>query len=288
MTPPLFVPFGGWQAQRPPGRARAVVLPIAYESGPSWGAGALHGAAHILDASTQLEDMDEDSLIRWDTLGVHTADILSPGPEPETAIPVIRRAARAILKTGKPFLALGGDHAITIGLVQAAAERHPGLAVVQIDAHLDLRDTWNGSPYNHGCVMRRIAGDMGLPCLQIAPRAVSSEELPVIERLGLNPLWAKDIPPGTDWIHAAVERLPETVYLSLDADGLDPSIMPATGTPEPGGLTYRQAADIIEILCKKRNLVAADITELAPMENLHHPQYTLAKLARKILVQGLL
>ncbi|MBU2488130.1 MAG: agmatinase [Proteobacteria bacterium] len=285
---PLFVPFGGWQVQaQSPDLAAVVVLPVPYESGPSFGGGSHRGPLYILNASTQLEDTDEVSGFAWADAGVYTEDPLFVGSDPKTAIPAIAEAAGAVLDRGKPFLALGGDHAITIGLVQAAARRFPGLGVLQVDAHLDLRDRWNGSTYNHGCVMRRLAGDLGLPAVQVGIRAFASDERPVLKNLGLSPFWAHEIRPGDDsWIHEAVGRLPETVYLTLDVDGLDPSVIPGTGTPEPGGLSFRQVSELIRVLGQKRRLVAADITELAPIPGSSLSEYTAAKLARNILVHG--
>ena len=146
-----------------------------------------------------------------------------------------------MLSRKKFLLSLGGDHAVSIGPIIAASEACPGIGVLQIDAHMDLRNTWNGSRWNHACVMRRVADDMKLPFVQVGIRSFSPEEAEYVREKRLRPFYAHEIEPADDtWIGEVLCALPETVYLTIDVDGLDPSVMPGTGTPEPGGLSYRQ------------------------------------------------
>jgi len=156
---------------------------------------------------------------------------------------------------------------------------------MQVDAHLDLRDEWNGSRYNHACVMRRVIEDVGLPAVQIGIRSFSPEEADYVRSRHLTPFYAHEINPRDNtWIERAVEALPENVYLTIDLDGLDPSVIPGTGTPEPGGLSYRQLVSLIRAVGKKRKVVAADINELAKIGGTQVSESTAAKIATKIFV----
>ncbi len=284
MTPPAFIPFGGDEIAEPdPDAARIVVLPIPYENAVSYGTGAKEGPLHLLAASEQLERLDEESLVDWGDLKPHTRPPISLPEDPEAAVQAMAAAAGEILDRGQRLLAIGGDHAAAIGPIRAAAERHPDIGVLQIDAHPDLRDQWNGSRYNHGCVMRRVLDDMGLPIVQVGVRTLSPEERDLIRERNLRPFWAHDIDPlDRGWIAEVVDRLPPKVYLTFDLDGLDPSVLPGTGTPEPGGLSYRQATALIQTLGREREVFAADICELAKIRGTQVSEYTAARIAAKI------
>ena len=264
--------------------SRIVVLPICYENAPSYGTGSKDGPLHILNASTQLESIDEETLTNWGE-GIHTLTPLVPSDDPEKAVTEMKRAAAAVLEKNKFLLSLGGDHAISIGPIMAAAEIYPDLGVLQIDAHLDLRDTWNGSRYNHACVMRRVADDLKLPVVQVGIRSFSPEEADYVKRKKLKPFYAHTIDPSDDyWRRKVVHSLPEKIYITIDLDGLDPSVLPGTGTPEPGGLSYRQIIKLIKAVGKEKKIVAADINELAKIDGSQVSEYTAAKIATKIFV----
>jgi agmatinase len=156
---------------------------------------------------------------------------------------------------------------------------------LQIDAHTDLRQEWNGSSYNHACVMRRLADDVKTPFVQVGIRSFSPEEAQLIRERGYTPFYAHEIDPfDNSWIDLVVEALPEMVYITLDLDGLDPSVIPGTGTPEPGGLSYRQVVNLIKRVGSDRKVVAADINELVKIKGSQVSEYTAAKLASKIIV----
>ena len=282
---PDFVPFGGLEIQEPLfSKARVAVLPLPYENAPSYGEGSAQGPFHILDASTQLEFFDEEKLVEWAAIGIHTLPPPEISPNPQTAVSQMEAAAAPVLAAGKKLLGLGGDHAVTIGLVRGARKIFPGLGVLQIDAHLDLRDTWNGSRFNHACVMRRLHDDQ-VPFIQVGIRSFSVEEARLVQQQGWRPFYAHQITSGGDtWMEEAISRLPEHVFLTLDLDGLDPSAVPGTGTPEPGGLTYRQVVSLISRLGQSRKVVAADITELAAFEGSQVSEFTAARLAQKIIL----
>lgn len=273
------VPDVGFEA------ARIVILPLPYERSPSYGAGSQDGPYHMLRASAQLEALDEKTRTDWSALGLHTLKAPLLSHDPETAMNRIQTLAGEILETGKFLLSLGGDHAVSIGLIRASSAIHPELGVLQIDAHADLRDTWNGSRFNHGCVMRRVMECVKGAIVPVGIRSFSPEELDVIRQRGLNPVYAHEIDSlDDDWIDIAIDQLPETVYLTLDLDGLDPAVIPGTGTPEPGGLSYRQVSRLIQHLGKHRRVIAADITELAKIEGTQVSEFTSAKLATKMMV----
>ena len=281
-----YIPFGGNETQVPEiDKARIVILPIAYENAPSYGTGSGSGPYHILDASIQLESIDEETLLDWSSLKIHTLAPLGLSGDPEKAVKVMRNTAADILSNGLFLLSIGGDHAISIGPIMAAAKVYPDIGVLQVDAHLDLREEWNGSKYNHACVMRRVAEDIKIPFVQVGIRSFSKAEAEYVKRHNLKPVFAHDIDPGNHkWIERVINGLPEKVYLTIDLDGLDPSVLPGTGTPEPGGLSYRQLVDLIKTVGQKRRVVAADITELAKINGSHVSEFTAAKLATKIFV----
>ena len=283
-TPESYI-FGGLEVE-PIGfdEADIIVLPICYENAPSYGTGSREGALHILEASGQLEGIDEETLVKWAEFHIHTRPPLFPPDEPEKAVIAIRDAAHDVIESKKFLLSLGGDHAITIGPVMAACAIHPDIGILQIDAHLDFRNVWNGSKYNHACVMRRIVEDLNLPVAQVGIRSVSSEELNFVRLRNLKPVYAREIDPyDFSWIDRILDTLPEKIYLTLDVDGLDPSVIPGTGTPEPGGLTYRQVLHLIRKVGQSKKVIAADINELAKIEGSQVSEFTAAKIASKIL-----
>lgn len=284
-----FLAYGGPEVQTADiNDAHVIVLPIYYEVAPSFGAGSKEGAFHLLAASAELEDLDEETGVDWQRHGIHTLGPLEPTDQPEQAVAEIEAAARPHLASGKFLLSLGGDHAVSIGLIQAAARIHPAIGVLQVDAHLDLRDSWHGSRYNHACVMRRVADDMGLAFVQVGIRSLSSEESDYIKKRNLRPFYAHCIDPiDFSWIDDVIETLPASIYITVDLDGLDPSVIPGTGTPVPGGLSYRQLVELIRRVGRSRHVVAADINELAKIDGTGVSEFTAAKIASKILVHCL-
>ncbi len=281
----IFIPFGGADVHVEDIRAASgIVLPVSYEVAPSYGAGSADGAYHMLRASWELERIDEETLKDWSSAGIHTLEFLEPSKDPETAMKEIRDAAIPLFSSGKFVLSIGGDHAVSIGLIEAAAASFPDMGVCQVDAHLDLRDSWNGSRYNHACVMRRVADDLGLPFVQVGIRAVSREEARYLVSKGIKPFFAHLLDAGGEWIEKVLDLLPGKVYLTFDLDGLDPSILPGTGTPEPGGLTYAQAVMLVRKVGECKKVVGADITELAKIPGTQVSEFTAAKIASKMLL----
>jgi agmatinase len=285
LNDPIYTPFGGTEIQVPDfSAAKIVVLPLCYENAVSYGTGCGKGPLHLLYASSKLERMDAETLVDWGDKKIHTLPSMFPSKNPETAFHEMKAAAAEVIKQNKFLLSLGGDHAVTIGPAMAAADRYTGLGVLHIDAHLDMRDEWNGSRYNHACVMRRLVGDMNLPSVHVGIRSFSSREAEFIRDRGIHPYFSHQLDPLDDsWIARAIEDLPQHVYLTIDLDGLDPSVLPGTGTPEPGGLTFRQVVGLIKCLGQSRKVVAADITELIKIEGSLVSEVTAAVIATKIL-----
>jgi len=281
---PEFLPFGGHDFQSEPNEASIHILPVCYEHKVSYGTGTKIAPLYLLEASEQLEQMDDETMTNWGELKFHTRQPFFPSNDPDKSVDEIKEAALESIKTGKFLLSFGGDHSVSIGLIKAAAEICPGIGVIQIDAHSDLRDTWNGSKNNHACIMRRVVSDMKLKTVQIGIRSFSPEEVIFMKEQGLKPFFAHEIDGRFDWIEEAIEELPENVYITIDVDGLDPSIMPGTGTPEPGGLTFRQLSRLISELGKKRKVIAADITELSKIPGSQVSEFTAAKIATKIMI----
>jgi agmatinase len=213
---------------------------------------------------------------------------LIPTEDPEQAVWEMKNAASKVLSKGKFLMCIGGDHAISIGPAWAALECLPEVGILQIDAHLDMRDRWNGSRFNHACVMRRIFEKTTQPIVQVGIRSVCQAELEFIQIHNMTPYYAHRIDPWDDsWVKDVVQQLPSYIYLTIDLDGLDPSVIPGTGTPEPGGLTYRQLVKLIQAVGKKSKIVAADITELIKLPGSVVSEYTAAKIASQIFIHGL-
>lgn len=280
-----LTPFGGTDVDTGDlNTARIVVLPIFYEHASSYGKGSRDGSFHILVASEQLESVDEETLTDWSLLGIHTLPAFTPDDDPEPAVRQMEQAAQEVLTQGKFLLSLGGDHAVAIGPIAAASKIHPDIGILQVDAHLDLRNEWNGSRYNHACTMRRVA-DTKLPIVQVGIRSFSREEADFVRDNGLAPFYAHEIDPFDNlWVDRVVDALPGKVYITIDLDGLDPAVIPGTGTPEPGGISYRQIVDLIKAVGRKRKVIAADICELAKIEGTQVSESTAARIATKLMV----
>ena len=268
--------------------AEIVVLPICYERAVSYGRGTSQAPLHIIKASGQLEALDVETLVNWTQFKIHTCQPLAPEGSPQKAIEEIKCAAQRVLSRGKFLFCIGGDHAITIGPAWAAIENNPDIGVLQIDAHLDLRNRWNGSRYNHACVMRRLFEKTAQPIIQVGIRSICQEELEFVRRHHLRPYYAHQIHPEDDsWIDDILCRLPSAVYLTIDLDGLDPSVMPGTGTPEPGGLGYKQLVELIKAVGRHKQLLAADMTELKKIPGSLVSEYTAAKICSLIFIHAL-
>jgi agmatinase len=271
--------------------AAAVVLPIPYEATTSYVRGTARGPAAILAASSQVEWFDEIHGDEPARRGIHTLPPLDCGGAPEEVVASIEREVRSLAAGGAFVLSLGGEHTISVGAVEGIAASAGDVTVVSVDAHADLRDRYQGSPLSHACVARRIAERH--PIVLVGIRGLSAEENAFIEERGIPTVFASAIAserraapgdrPGPAWIDAVVRAVEtDAAYLSFDLDGLDPSIMPAVGTPEPGGILWYEALALIEALFERKAVVGADVVELCPIPGTVSPDFVAARLAYKI------
>ncbi|MFO7652701.1 MAG: agmatinase [Candidatus Krumholzibacteriia bacterium] len=275
--------FGDLPAPPDPVSARFAVLPIPYDGSATWKRGASRAPEAILAASRQLERYDIETRTEPCAAGIVTMAPVTEAGSPEAQVDATRAACLSLIDAGKTVVGLGGDHSVAIGLVRAHAERYPGLNVLQIDAHADTRDTYEGSPCNHACIMAR-AREVA-PVVQVGLRAIDRSEL-----RGLDPartFYAHRITPFADpaqaWVQRVVARLDGPVYVTIDVDALDPSEMPATGTPEPGGLSYRQITRLLDHVARRHQVVGFDVCELLPLPGLHAAEYLAARLVYQIM-----
>jgi agmatinase len=264
-------------------------VPFGLEASVSYGAGTAAGPAAILKASQQLELYD-DELGREAYLDYGVAALR----EPAIATPIaaaleqVQSLVEAVLAAGKFPLVLGGEHSLTAGAIRPLLARHEDLVVLQFDAHADLRDGYLGEPYSHAAAMRRVMDHAGVSLIQVGLRSVAATEAAYMDqhRDRISVYWAKD--QATWDIDGLVQQLSgRPLYVSFDIDALDAAVMPATGTPTPGGLGYWQALALLRRACAAGRVVGADLVEFAPIASLHAYDYTAAALAYKLLTYAL-
>lgn len=273
--------FGGIQTARD--RARVVILPVAYDLTSSYGTGARGGPAALLDASVHMELFDERLGFTPTDVGVHTEEILEQvSSGPVEMVQRVAEAVGAVLDEGRMPVLLGGEHSLTIGALRALADRAIPLTVLQFDAHADLREEYQGSPCSHACVMAR-AREL-FPCVQLGIRSLSDPEHARVRRENLAVFPIRRLREDREAVvREADSLLGSTVYLTIDLDVLDPSIMPSTGTPEPGGLRWDDLLWFVRSLTRGRRVVGFDLMELAPIPGLRAPDFLAAKLLNKVL-----
>jgi N1-aminopropylagmatine ureohydrolase len=264
-------------------RARVLVWPISYEGTVSYGTGTGRGAEAIIDASRNMELYDEETDAEVYKLGIHTLDETPSIDPPERMMRFIYDRARDLVASRKFIAMIGGEHSVSAPVIRAHSESYDNISVLQIDAHADLRDTYDGTPYSHASIMARVVRDMRIPSVQCGIRSISAEEARALDELPTRIFWAKDIVGKTDWWDAAVDGLTDNVYLTIDIDGLDPSLVAQTGTPEPGGLGWYETLGLIRTLARKRRVVGMDLTEYSYVEGFDASAFLCAKLIYKSL-----
>jgi len=268
--------------------AKVVVLPIPYEATVTYGKGTAKGPAAIIEASAQVEFYDREfDCEPVEKFGIHTLSEIKIPSSSEEAARRIYEAVNSHIKAGKFVVGLGGEHSVSVGLVKAQAEssKEP-ITIVQIDAHSDLRDSYEESENNHACVARRFLENKNVEqILQFGIRSISTEEIKFIRKnFKRVRTWFAEETESDDWKDEFISRiLGKKVYLTIDVDGIDPSVIPATGTPEPDGLSWNKTIEIIKILTGAANLISLDCVELAPVAGMHASEYAAAKLVYKVL-----
>ena len=268
-------------------KAAAVILPVPYDSTASYGVGTRFGPNAIIDASTQLELYDiELGMNICDKLPIHTLDELALDKgDPARMAGLVGKAVSSIVKLGKKPVIFGGEHSITAGA--AAGFSNPKeLSVLQIDAHADLRDSYEETRYSHACTMRRVR-ELADSAVQVGIRSMCDEEAEYIEKEGIGKsiFYAKDLKKnGMDGsIDSILSQLKEQVYVTVDVDGFDPSLIPGIGTPEPGGLLWDDVLSLMKAVSEKKKVVGFDVVEVLPTPPLRISEFAAAKLAYKMM-----
>ena len=259
--------------------ASIVILPMPYDQTSTWIKGADKGPEAVIQASANMElyDIETDSQVYQK--GISTDSPLQTALPPEGMSDLVNEKITQLLNDDKFPVVVGGEHSVSIGAAKAHAQKTKDLTVLQLDAHADLRDEYEGSKFNHACVMARVREFC--PAVQVGIRSMDASEK---ESIDLDKtFFAKDIVHTTDWIDKVISLLSNNVYVTIDLDVFDPSIMPSTGTPEPGGLGWYQVLALLKNLCLNKNVVGFDVVELCPNENNKAPDFLAAKLIYKFL-----
>lgn len=270
--------------------AGIAVVSAPYEHTVSYGRGTARGPRAILDASAFVEFYDDETEreLCFD-VGIATLEPITFGKKVDAkALGLIERQIDDMFEMDKFVVTLGGEHTISTATIASHYRRFPKMNVLQFDAHSDMRQTYEGSPYSHACVMARVSDFFPTKRItQVGIRAQCIEEAQFIRDKSVNTFYANAIRRniyGDKWTEAIVSTLAKDVYITFDVDALDPSVMPATGTPEPDGLLYHEAIGVIRTIVQSgRRIVGFDVVELAPIQGLHHPNITAARLVYKIL-----
>lgn len=260
--------------------SKVAIFPVPYSSTTYWNPNTKDGPKALIEASRHMELYDLELGKDVSKAGIFTLDALSPSKNsPEEVMEQIEGVIAQVLKAKKFPLMIGGEHSITFGAVKASTKHFKNFSVLQLDAHTDLRDEFEGTKYHHGTVIRRIYEDLKIPVTQVGIRSISEEEVRYIKKSKKEHIfYAPSLP-----LEEIISSLEENVYLTCDLDFLDPSIMPSTGTPEPGGYTWYQALEIIKAVAIQRKIIGADIVELSPIPGNSAPDFLAAKLAYKLI-----
>ncbi|MGI8893129.1 MAG: agmatinase [Bacteroidia bacterium] len=265
-------------------QAKYVIQSAPYEYTSSYLTGSSRGPEAILDASHFVEFYDEESDFEAYQAGICTLAAMSfENKVDEEAVNIIEENTSALLDDGKFVISLGAEHTVTSGFVRAYANKVNNLSVLQIDAHSDLRDAYLGNKYSHASVMARV-NELGLKITQIGIRAQEKAEADLIKSSpNINTFYAHQLRSDSSWMQKAVDTLSNNVYITIDADGFDPSLVPSVGTAEPGGLFWHETLDFLRMVCREKNVVGFDVVEVAPTEGQILSEFVLAKLIYKLI-----
>ena len=282
----MFLPHEVFAGLEPPysnlQQAKTVILPVPYDSTSEWRSGSRHGPQAIIDASQYLELYDLELNREIYKVGISTLPQVEPLlSSPQDMIARVYQVIKGLIQKEKFVVSLGGEHSLSLGAVRAFKEAFPGLSVLQLDAHADLRDEYLGTKYSQACVMRRIFELC--PISQVGVRSLSWEEKQFLTQNKLKSFYMSDLVSNTASTDQIVDSLSKDVYITIDVDVLDPSIMSAVGTPEPDGMSWRQILDIVESVALHKHVVGFDLMEFCPGEGPGSCAFLLAKLAYKLI-----
>lgn len=267
--------------------AKVVIVPVPYDGTSEWHAGSRHGPRAIIEASRYLELYDAELDREIYKVGIHTLDEIEPVMgDPEGVVTRVYKVVRGLVGEGKFVVMLGGEHSISLGAVRALKENFSGLSVLQLDAHADLRDEYLGTRYGHACVMRRVLEHC--PVVQAGVRSLSLEEKQFIELNGIRCFFMEEPEGRLGSAEEIVASLGQHVYITIDLDVFDPSVMPAVSMPEPGGMQWHHVLSLLKLIARKRRIIGFDLVELCPQEGPDHCAFLAAKLAYKLIGYALL
>lgn len=261
--------------------AETILIPVPYDGTSTWIKGADKGPEAFLDASANMELYDIETKSEPYKNGVFLADPVSENSSPEAMTESVYQTTKSYLEKDKLVTLFGGEHSISIGAIRAFYEKFEDLTVIQIDAHSDLRQEYHGSKCNHACALAEAQKHTNL--IQIGIRSMDTEELPYLDKKKV--FFAHDICNRNNWVKDVLKLTTKNVYITIDLDAFDPSIMPSTGTPEPGGLTWYQVMKLLKRIFKRTNVVGWDINELCPNPNAKASDFLAAKLYYRMLAE---
>lgn len=261
------------------GTSPVVILPVPYDATSTWIRGADRGPDAILEASANMELFDIQTNREVYLDGIHTADPVGLTGDPEIMVEEVQRAVAGILADQKFPVIIGGNHSVSIGAVRACAKQSGRITVLQLDAHTDLRPEYDGSPLSHACIMARAAEVAGI--VQVGIRSMCTEELPFLQPGRI--FYAHEIAGNTEWWETVDRLLSGPVYITIDLDVFDPSVMPSTGTPEPGGLLYYEVYRFLDYIIKRHQIIALDVVELCPNSSEKSSDFLASKLIYQLI-----
>lgn len=262
--------------------ARAVIVPAPYDGTTTFRAGTREGPRAILAASRELEPFDEEIEAEPWEAGIATLEeVPVTVVSPREMVARVRTAGSLVLSSGKLPVLLGGEHLLSLGMIQAVVDRFPRVTILHIDAHADLKEEYQESAYSNACIMRHVHALA--PLIQVGIRSLTREEHAFIRDAAIPCFWGHALHHDPSWVDRVVSYLGEEVYISIDLDGLDPSIMPAVGTPEPGGLGWYELLRLLRRVARSRRVVGFDVMELLPIAHQVAPDFLAARLVYKMI-----
>jgi agmatinase len=259
--------------------AEFLLQSIPYDGTSTWGKGADNGFEAFLDASENMELYDIETQTEVYKKGIHILDEISESKSPESVFNSVYEKTKTLLEKDKFLTFFGGEHSVSIGVIKAFYEQHPDITIVQLDAHADLRQNYMGSRYNHACALHDASQHTNLIQVGIRSMDISEKQYMNDDKC----FYAQDIVGKTDWMDRAINLMTDKVYITIDLDAFDPSILPGTGTPEPGGLGWYESLEFLFNIFKQKNVLGFDIVELAPIPNHKTSEFLAAKLYYKLL-----
>jgi agmatinase len=271
--------FGGNEILYGYSESGIIIVPVPYDETSTWMKGADRGPDAVMEASVNLEFYDIETGTEAHLHGIHTIAPVTEKESPEKLVKAVYNLVSALLDQGKFPVVVGGNHTVSIGAARAFARHFSNLSVLQLDAHSDLREEYEGSPFNHACAMARIREYA--PIVQAGIRSMSKEEAPLADPERMFP--AHKLYNDKSGYEKAVDMLTDNVYITIDLDVLDPSLMPSTGTPEPGGPEYRELMNFLNEVARKKNVVGFDIVELCPSPANKAPDFVAARILYQLL-----